>query len=89
MEGPSLTGYTIYTKSECGYCRRAKELLPKAVVINCDVYLEKERIAFLLKMDEFSKAAPRTFPMIFSDGVFVGGYDEIKKKIDFNTTVDF
>lgn len=89
MEGPSSTGYTIYTKSECGYCRRANELLPEAVVINCDGYLEKERVAFLLQMDEWSKASPWTFPMVFSDGVFVGGYDETKKKIDFNTTIDF
>ena len=91
MDIPEIAekGYTIYTKSECGWCRRAKALLPKAKVINCDTFLEKDRLTFLEVMHGRIGREHKTFPMVFYDGGFVGGYEDTKNFIDFDITKDF
>ena len=49
FEIPSKEGFTIYTKPNCPYCTRAKQLLqhqtPK--IIDCDRYLTTSREPFL------------------------------------------
>lgn len=82
-------GYTIYTKSNCGWCRRTKEMLPGAPVINCDEYLEKDKDGFLNEMAKRIGREHRTFPMVFYDGGFIGGYEDTKNFIDFDITKDF
>ena len=83
------TGYTIYTKSECGWCRRVKEMLPEATVFNCDSYLESDKETFLTEMASRIGKEHRTFPMVFYDGGFIGGYEDTKKFVDFDITKDF
>jgi len=74
--------YTIYTKSKCGYCARVKGILPKADVILCDDYLERDRDGFLAFMDVVSMNKPRTFPMVFHKGQYIGGYEDTKDYLD-------
>lgn len=81
-------GYTIYTKSNCKYCRTVKALLPHARFVNCDTYLTKDRDAFLAFVDAMTDKKPRTFPMVFLNHVYLGGCAEtqayLKELEDFS-----
>lgn len=95
---PSLDGFTIYTKSNCPYCTKVKELFvhtkPEPIYINCDSYLDGNRDAFLNFMLGYTVREHRTFPMVFLKGVFIGGYTETKEYMETNLfssdfTMDF
>ena len=75
---PSLNTFTIYTKSDCSYCTKVKELLKdeSVVVVNCDEYLESNRDMFLQTMDSITGHIHRTFPFVFHHTKFIGGYDD-------------
>ena len=88
--GPVKHSYTIYTKSNCIYCDRVKNLLEKekVFIVNCDEYLDKDRDTFLEQMDKWTLTSHRTFPFVFSDQKFIGGFDETcsyyqKKVLDY------
>ena len=84
---PDAQGYTIYTKSNCPACTETKKLISKATIIDCDTYLE-EADEFLDFIWELPNASGITsFPMVFKDGTYVGGYKEISQS--FHTDVDF
>lgn len=71
--------FVIYTKSNCKYCKLLKELFegdPESLFINCDEELDQDKEAFLLKMETKIGKAYTTFPMVFYEGDFVGGYSE-------------
>jgi len=79
IDPPQTTGYTIYSKANCPYCVKAKQLLTTAHVIDCDPFLVASvKIDFLRQMDLFTGKQYRTFPMIFYDGEFVGGFTDVK-----------
>lgn len=80
-------GYTILTKEGCEWCTKVKELLPTAHYVQCDSLFE-DRDAFFEKADALTGMEYRTFPMVFFNRVFVGGYIELKKKIDTELTFD-
>jgi glutaredoxin len=73
---PSENGYFLYTKSNCKWCKKAKETLPDCVVVNVDKHIEDNKNDFLAFVDEISYATPRTFPIVFYNGIFVGGFTE-------------
>jgi glutaredoxin len=81
---PVLSGYTIYSKSGCVYCIRVKELLRgfDTDIVNCDEYLVHDREGFLDFIRIMAGKPYRTFPMVFLDGVFLGGYTETKVDLD-------
>ena len=80
---PDQTGYTIFTKTACIYCIMVKQLLKDTTIqlIDCDEYLSnphaKER--FLQYIQTITGKSHRTFPMVFKDGVFIGGYTDTKE----------
>ncbi len=78
---PSAIGYTIYTKTECMYCNKVKQLLEKeqVTIIACDDALEHDRNAFLVHMDSLTGRMHRTFPFVFHEGRFIGGCDDTEK----------
>jgi len=89
FEKPNTNGYMIYTKTNCPYCTKAKDLLlhndkvkVEITIINCDKYLMEQEVKeqFL----EFIKTvnggiSHRTFPMVFYDGKFIGGFTDMEK----------
>jgi len=97
--------YTIYSKSGCPYCNKAKKLVEKENphVIDCDEYLIEDKegfLAFINKMSgnaitENEKACReiKTFPIIFYKDQFIGGYSELeifyKKKCAFDSSLFF
>lgn len=90
-ELPSKENYTIYSKSGCGYCIKAKQLLinESIEVVDCDEYLIEDKPAFLEFMKGLIGQEYKTFPMIFDKrGTFIGGFKELqviyqKQKDDF------
>ena len=80
-ERPSKTNYTVYSKSGCSFCVKAKNLLENEPfeVVDCDDYLLDDKLAFLDFMKRIIGREHRTFPMVFDrTGQFVGGFTELK-----------
>ena len=88
---PILSGFTIYCKSGCKNCMNAKNAIREKHLfyeeINCDDYLIEDRDGFLKFIEEKAETSYKTFPMVFYDGKFVGGYshtiDFINKLLSF------
>jgi glutaredoxin len=77
---PSINGFTIYSKSGCFNCSKIKKLLKEHnivfVEIDCDDYLVENRDNFLSFIQNKTSKSDNTFPIIFNDGNFIGGYAE-------------
>ena len=89
FKSPLNNGYTIYSKSGCTYCDKAKLLLKDEVmiVISCDEYLIDSKDKFLEFISSIAKKEYKSFPMIFKDANFIGGYSDLLKclKEDWNS----
>lgn len=81
------TGYTVLTKEGCKWCTKVKSLLTSACYISCDKLLE-DKETFFKEVDALAGKQYRTFPMVFFDKVFIGGYEDVKLKIDTELTFD-
>jgi glutaredoxin 3 len=86
FENPSDAGFTIYSKSGCPNCLKVKALLKekniKFKLINSDDYIIEDKENFLNYIKQISKTEVKTFPMIFYDKEFIGGYIETLKIVD-------
>jgi glutaredoxin len=86
FEKPSIEKYTIYSKSGCINCRKVKELLKKNnieyEIIHCDDYLLEDKENFLLFIQSYSNMEWKTFPMVFYDCKFIGGFNEISEYLN-------
>lgn len=80
------TQYTIYTKPNCSYCDKVKELLkdvkPEPIYIDCAEYLVDETtktkfLQFIQKKAILLKPY-KTFPIVFCNGHFIGGFTQTK-----------
>ena len=75
-----IEGYTIYTKRECIFCDKVKELLnnknEKVFLVECDDF---DRELFLEFIDKLTPYCHRTFPYVFKDNVFIGGFTETER----------
>ena len=70
-------GYYMISKEKCIYCDMAEELFDQADQVYTKVYYDFE---------EFKGLVPegvKTFPFIFKDGKFYGGYKELDKELGF------
>jgi glutaredoxin len=83
---PLTNGFTIYSKSGCPNCTNVKKLLQdnkiEYYVIDCDDYLIENRDNFLEFMKNITETEIKTFPVIFLDGKFLGGFKEVKDYIE-------
>ena len=93
IEEPSDKSFTVYSKSNCKYCVLVKSLLDENKIpyieINCDEYLSQDKQYFLDFIKEKATRDFKTFPMVFCDGRFVGGFVETDRLMDFDETVEF
>ncbi len=82
---PVMDGYTIYSKSNCPYCVKIKDFLErekcKMTIIDCDEYLKQNREEFLSEMKKNTVIEWKTFPFVFLDGNFIGGYQDTINKM--------
>lgn len=77
---PNPSGYTIYYKSGCIFCKNSKEILKSETgtkMINCDEFLIENKDKFLLFMKCIIGYEYRYMPMIFKDNQFIGGYTDL------------
>lgn len=78
---PIESGYTIYSKSGCPYCDKAKALLKidNPIVVDCDPYLvtASDKEEFLQFIKTVGQKEQRTFPIIFKNAIYVGGYSDL------------
>lgn len=79
-EAPASKGFTVYTKSGCLNCPKVKSLLKEKElkIVDCDEYLIEDRIDFLSYMKQITKMDVKFFPMVFNDGLYIGGYEQTK-----------
>jgi glutaredoxin len=93
MIKPSIGTYTIYTKDDCNYCDKVKDLLKneKVIIVSCDdIVDDPERKKIFLEMMDFLTIFPhRTFPFVFKDDIFIGGFDETLKIYNWSISDDF
>ena len=97
FEEPQSTGFTIYTKSGCKNCTKVKNFLDEKklpnVKICCDDYIIEDKTNFVAFIISKTKEEMVLFPIVFNNGVFVGGYPEtkdlIEKAICFEESIDF
>ena len=75
-------GWIIFTKENCKYCTNAKSLVPEAEYVPCDRFLRDCRDVFLARMKYLSGREHRTFPMVFHNGNFIGGFAETSKYVE-------
>ena len=68
---------TIYTKENCSYCVRAKNLMKSRQISFIEVSISEKNIDKLKESFPFMK----TLPIIVNDGDLVGGYDSLVEKI--------
>jgi glutaredoxin len=94
-EVPRENSYTIYSKSGCNYCVKAKQLLVETGknvdIVECDDYLLENKEAFLAFIQNLAGGKEhRTFPIVFYNSDYIGGYTElakfVEKDIDFLST---
>jgi glutaredoxin len=83
---PLETGFTVYSKSGCTNCTKVKKLLLDKqsffVDISCDEYLLEDKEEFLSFIKEKANKEYRTFPMVFKDRKFIGGFAETQLHFD-------
>lgn len=83
---PHKETITIYSKSGCNYCVKVKKLLDEKkyefMVIDCDEFILENKEEFLLFIKETIGQEYNFFPMVFDNGVFIGGYNETVKYLE-------
>lgn len=97
IEEPFKTGFTVYSKSGCPNCTKVKKLLAEKKVffidIDCDDYIIEDKEKFLFFIKERANKEYKTFPMVFNDGNFIGGFTEthdyFNKLLSFDEKSDF
>jgi len=90
---PIKTGFTIYSKSGCPNCLTTKNLLKENNLffkqVNCDDYLLENKEIFLLFIQNYSTNECKTFPIVFHNGKFIGGYNDTIHYLDKLISFDF
>lgn len=83
---PLEKGFTIYSKSGCPNCTKIKKILFDKQIffldVSCDEFLIEDKEGFLLFIKERANKEYKTFPMVFYDGKFIGGFNETQQHFD-------
>ena len=73
---------TIHSKPNCSFCKRAKNILNECgngyTEMKYEVYLKQ--VSFLEQFPE----GQRTFPKIYINGVLIGGFKDLKKRVQID-----
>ncbi len=72
----------IYSKSNCVFCEKAKQLLSTRgqSYTEIDLMQEGAKDRMFERFEKQSLPLPRTVPQIFIDGEYIGGYDQLKAR---------
>ena len=92
---PIQEGWTVYAKSDCVYCDKVKDLLHQLNevlnIIDCDDVLKPRyvKLQFLEHMKKLIGSEYKTFPMVFKDNQFIGGFNEVEKFLNENSAYKY
>jgi len=69
---------TIYSKNHCPFCDQAKALLTQRGIV-----FEEKKVGEGYSREDLLEAVPsaRTVPQIFLDEEYVGGFTELKQRL--------
>lgn len=97
FEPPAKLGYTIYSKTGCVNCVKAKRMIEDKVLgkwyegmpfplkyIECDNYLVEDRQGFLSNIKLFAGGEVKMFPMIFYNEEYIGSYNALAIHLECN-----
>lgn len=76
----TTTNFVIYTIANCGYCDKAKELLRENGETFHDVAVDMKPD---LAISVVARTNRRTWPQIFANDMFIGGYTELKQLMSY------
>lgn len=72
----------LYSKRKCLYCTKAKNMLNELGIEFEETKLDPEKANDKLKIDRLVKLTNQyTFPFIFEDKEFIGGYTDLEHRI--------
>lgn len=89
---PRATSVVVLSRTKCTYCEKLKSTIQDMILnqVNVNVITvstiiqdEDDRAAFLAEVAEATQTAHRTFPMVWINGAFCGGYTEAEKQLGF------
>jgi len=69
----------IYTKENCPYCTNAKTLLSTKGISYTEMKLNEDFTRDFL-LENYPSA--KSFPLIVIDGFYIGGYEQLKTKLN-------
>lgn len=72
--------YKVYSKEDCIFCKRTIQAL-KTFELPYEEFKMEWDFTKEDFIDKFQKYNHRTFPAIYKDDVFIGGWEEFKKNI--------
>lgn len=82
----------VYTKPNCKYCVELKEFMAFAkipykeieIVPKITIEMVREAKKSYILIEKVKRLAPeaKTVPVVFVDGVWIGGWSELKKKLN-------
>jgi len=78
---PKNTNFIVYGNTECKYCSNAIQLLINTKKKYCYVNIKtlpNEQIALIRNLIKNTTNNYQYIPVIFYNGVFIGGYDDLK-----------
>ena len=69
---------TLYTKNDCAYCTKAKQLLK-----SLSLAFEEKRLGVDFTRTDLVESFPdaKTYPVVVIDGAFRGGYEQLQREI--------
>lgn len=78
--------YLIVSKAHCGYCVKAAEYLKSKDIDFVKISVSDDEVMDADNFDEFydemmSLNEQKTFPVIFIDGKYIGGYTDLIKLV--------
>lgn len=94
IPSPSKNQFTIYSKSGCPNCIKVKQLLKEKQIIfniiNCDEFILENKEFFLQFIQTLANKEYKTFPIVFDNEQFIGGFsetqDHVQKLLNFDET---
>jgi glutaredoxin len=74
-----MTSVEIWTKENCSYCTRAKQLLSQRSIPYTELKLNEDFTREIL-LERYPGA--KTFPVIVVDGFYIGGYTQLEEMVN-------
>jgi glutaredoxin 3 len=69
----------IWSKPNCPYCSRAKNILRSSNIIFTEKVLDKD---FTREILQETYPTAKTFPVVVVDGFYIGGYSQLAEKLN-------